>query len=206
MRVAAAVLLAYAWLFPWLPGLRSPNELSRLYQARAIAEEHTLAVNGQLARHGPVGDLSVYRGRYFPNKAPGVSFLGAAALEVLHPQGEASQILWLRLVVCILPAAVATALLREILARRFDGRLATAGALTFALGTIFWPYSTFLVSHGVTASAVIGCWWAVERRHWFTAGLLAGAAVLLEYTSAIAVAPLAAYALVVARRDATDTL
>jgi hypothetical protein len=194
VRVAAAVLVAYAWLFPWLPGLRSPNELSRLYQARAIADEHTLAVNGQLARYGPVGDLSVYRGRYFPNKAPGVSFLGAAALAAFHPEDEAAQVLWLRLVACILPAATATALLRELLARRFEARLATAGALTFALGTIFWPYSTFLVSHGVSASAVIACWWSVERRRWLLAGLLAGSAVLFEYTSALAIVALAVQA------------
>ncbi len=214
------VLLIYAWLFPWLPSLRSPNELSRLYQARAIVEDHTLSVNGQLARHGPVGDLSVKDGRYYPNKAPGVSFLGAAAFAVVRAArgagllprvvpgkaqearaagavGEAEAVFWLRLLVCVLPGALAAEFLRRILARRFEPALAASGAIVFALGTIMWPYSTLLMSHGPAAAALVACWWAVEnaregrgRRWWALAGFAAGWAVLIEYTSALALPPL----------------
>jgi len=266
----ALVLLLYAFLFPWVPALRSPNELSRLYQARAIVEDHSLAVNAQLARHGPVGDLSVKDGRYYPNKAPGVSFAGAAAYAVARaahggrPIGEAEAIFWLRLLVCMVPGAMAAELLRQILARRFEPALATSGALVFALGTIMWPYSTLFMSHGPTAAAVVACWWAIERavrspfdfgplrgptlrangrgapgqrdpesarstsgmepgtrdprsvrpepfdsalaRYpqgrrsrrangiWLLAGLMGGCAVLLEYTSALALLPLAFHA------------
>ena len=221
LTLAALVLTAYAWLFPWIPALRSPNELSRLYQARAIVEDHALSVNEQIARHGPVGDLSVKDGRYYPNKAPGVSFLGAAvfaAVRAVHragPVGEAAEVFWARLLVCMVPGALAAELLRRILRRRFDAELSTAGALVFALGTIFWPYSTLLMSHGPTAAALVASWWAIERgqdssrlelrhggaagrarlRWWALAGFLAGWAVLLEYTSALALPPLLLYAL-----------
>ena len=210
------VFVLYAWLFPWIPALRSPNELSRLYQARAIVEDRSLSVNSQLARHGPVGDLSVKDGRNYPNKAPGVSFLGAAALAAVRAargfpvlyraaeEGrdgdavpEAAAVFWLRLFVCMLPGTAAAELLRRILARRFEPALATSGAIVFALGTIMWPYSTFLMSHGPTAASVVACWWAVEKarvtrgwRWWTLAGFTGGWAVLLEYTSALALIPL----------------
>jgi hypothetical protein len=210
------VLVLYAWLFPWIPALRSPNELSRLYQARAIVEDHSFSVNRQFARHGPVGDLSVKDGRYYPNKAPGVSFLGAAALAAVRAargfpvlsrapdEGrdgdavpEAAAVFWLRLFVCMLPGAAAAELLRRILARRFEPALATSGAIVFALGTIMWPYSTFLMSHGPAAASVVACWWAIEKaratrgwRWWTLAGFIGGWAVLLEYTSALALPPL----------------
>jgi hypothetical protein len=196
----AAILALYTWVFPWLPSLRSPNELSRLYQARAIVEDHSLAVNAQMARHGPVGDLSLKDGRYYPNKAPGMSLLGAGvyALErAAHggEPGEAAAILWLRIALCALPGALAAELLRRVLAARFDGGLAAAGAAVFALGTIMWPYSVLLMSHGPTAAAIVAAWWCIERRRLGLAGFLAGTAVLLEYTSAIALPGLAWYAL-----------
>ena len=214
----ALVLACYAWLFPWLPALRSPNELSRLYQARALVEDHALSVNDQIARHGAVGDLSLRDGRYYPNKAPGVSFLGAAAYDVLRvarggrPVSEAAAVFWLRLLVCMTPGALAAELVRRNLRRRFDPALSTAGALVFALGTIFWPYSTLLMSHGPTAAAVVAAWWALENARerppgparrsararaawWALAGFLSGWAVLLEYTSALALPPLFAYGL-----------
>ncbi len=210
------VFVLYAWLFPWIPAFRSPNELSRLYQARAIVEDHSFSVNRQLARHGPVGDLSVKDGRYYPNKAPGVSFLGAAALAAVRTASgfpvlsraadegrngdavpEAAAVFWLRLFVCILPGAAAAELLRRILARRFEPALATSGAIVFALGTIMWPYSTFLMSHGPAAASVVACWWAIEKARatrgwlfWTLAGFMGGWAVLLEYTSALALPPL----------------
>ena len=49
------VFFLYAWLFPWLPELRSPNELSRYYQTRAIVEYGSIALNEVIAKSGPVG-------------------------------------------------------------------------------------------------------------------------------------------------------
>jgi hypothetical protein len=160
-----AILLAYAWLFPWLPELRSPNELSRLYQARAIVDDRSLSVDAQLERRGPVGDLSAVDGRHYPNKAPGVSLLGApvyAAVRALRGGAESvpdrAGIFFLRLALCMVPGAVAAELLRRILARRFAPAAALAGATAFALSVPMWPYSTLLMSHGPTAAALVGAW------------------------------------------------
>ena len=79
-------LLAFFYIFPfpYFPALRSPNEGSRLYQARALVDDRTFAVNGPLARYGPIGDLSIHDGRYYPNKAPGISIAGAAVYAVIR--------------------------------------------------------------------------------------------------------------------------
>ena len=219
LRFPLAVLVAYAWLFPWLPELRSPNELSRLYQARAIADDHSLSVNEQLDRRGPIGDLSAKDGRTYPNKAPGISLLGApvyAAVRALRGGAERvsdrAGIFFLRLVLCMVPGAIAAELLRRILARRFAPAAALAGATAFALSVPMWPYSTLLMSHGPTAAALVGAWWALEQERagpsggpdaWpVLAGFLLGLSVLLDYTSALMFLPLAAYGVAGAGRRA----
>src|SRR5918998_5113372 len=64
----------YVLAFPYHPGLRSPNELCRLWQTRALVEYGTLEINQALKDFGYVGDLSVKDGRYYPSKAPLLSF------------------------------------------------------------------------------------------------------------------------------------
>jgi 4-amino-4-deoxy-L-arabinose transferase-like glycosyltransferase len=217
LRFPLAVLVAYAWLFPWLPELRSPNELSRLYQARAIADDHSLSLNAQLLRRGPLGDLSARDGRHYPNKAPGLSLLGApvyAAIRALRGGAEGvsdrAGIFFLRLALCMVPGAIAAELLRRILARRLAPASALAGATVFALSVPMWPYSTLLMSHGPTAAALVAAWWALDRAReregpggrLLLAGFFSGLSVLLEYTSALMLLPLALYGLAGARRKA----
>ncbi len=216
LRFPMLLLVAYAWLFAWFPGLRSPNELARLFQARAIAIDHVLAIDAQMARHGKVGDIAVKDGRHYAAKAPGVSLLGAPifALVALLRGGEArvserAGVFFLRLFLCVPAGVLAAVLLRRILGRIFDPGLALAGATVFALGTIFWPYSTQLVGHGPTAAALVGAWYALDRgrdapaHRWpLLAGFAGGCAILLEYTSALALPALAGYGLGTAARPA----
>lgn len=50
--------LALILIFPYLPQVRSPNELCRLRQSQALVEDGALEINGALKRHGWAGDLS----------------------------------------------------------------------------------------------------------------------------------------------------
>ena len=36
--------VAYGWLFVFFPAINNPNELVRLYTARALAEQHTYSI------------------------------------------------------------------------------------------------------------------------------------------------------------------
>ncbi|MFN7133847.1 MAG: hypothetical protein ACK4N5_17360, partial [Myxococcales bacterium] len=48
----------YFYVFPYLPELRSPNELCRLHQTRALVDHGTIEINQVLRDFGYVGDLS----------------------------------------------------------------------------------------------------------------------------------------------------
>ncbi|HYO73662.1 MAG TPA: hypothetical protein VEU33_47120, partial [Archangium sp.] len=61
--VYAVLVALYVLLFPYHPGLRSPNELCRLWQTRALVEYGTLDINQALWDFGYVGDLSVKDGK-----------------------------------------------------------------------------------------------------------------------------------------------
>ncbi len=213
-RFALAVLVLVAWLFPWLPRLRSPNELARVFETRALVDDRTLAVDGQIARHGRIGDLAYAGGHAYSSKAPGVSLLGVPVYAAVRwARGGAAKVseracvFFLRLFVCMIPAALAAELMRQLLTRRYSERLALAGATTFALGSLMWPYSTLLMSHGPSAVALLLCLWALDcardeaiprkrkGRLYALAGLAAGGAVLLEYTTALVLPLLALYGL-----------
>ena len=135
-RVGFAFVAAlYLLSFPYQPGLRSPNELCRLWQSRALVDFGTLNINGVIQQRGMVGDLSctltvreggvdtlypcvgpnapregvVVAKLYYPSKAPLVSVLAAPVYWVLTkvqgPVSELSQVLWSRLFVTIVPGA-----------------------------------------------------------------------------------------------------
>ena len=211
-------LLAFLYLFPfpYFPALRSPNEGSRLYQARALVDDGTLAVNGPLERYGPMGDLSVYEGKYFPNKAPGISILGslvyliAKLLTGFRPDGVSNEALTYLLRVCCsgLPTLVFLVPLRRRLWLWAESGLAADLVLiTYALGSLAYTYGLLYFSHQLTAVMLCGSWLAIENsrereslRALALAGLLAGGAVLVEYTAALAAGPLFIYAAWTARR------
>lgn len=211
--VIAVVALAYLFPFPHFEVLRSPNELSRLYQVRAIVDDGVLHVNEQVKRYGRMGDLSEREGRMFPNKAPGISLLGApvyAGLRLVAGDDVSNRgLLWvLRLTLCMLPTLLLLSPLRRWAARvSGEGRAADVAVLVFALGTLAMPYSLLFFSHQLSAVFAAAAFLLIERiRHGddrgrsAVAGLFAGLAVMTEYTLAPVAALLGLYLLLTAPR------
>ncbi len=212
----AGLALLFAFPFPYFEVLHSPNELSRLYQVRALVDEGTPAVNAEVQRFGSMGDLSVgTRGRLFPNKAPGISFLGAPiyfAIERLRGGADRvpnrALLYFLRLFLCALPTLLLLEPLRRHAARvSGDGRAADAAVLTYAFGSLALTYSLLFFSHQLAANLAIGSFLAIERarerpRAAFEVlgAALAGLAVVTEYTLAPVAVMLAIYAVVVSPR------
>lgn len=224
------VAALYLLCFPYHPALRSPNELCRLWQSRALVDHGTVVINETLREFGSVGDLScvarvkvgdaeqlvscvqppppgaqLVEARYFPSKAPMLSFLGVpiyAALKALKaPVSESAQVLFSRLFITVLPTLLMLVFLRRFLRVYASPAIADTLVVVYALGTMAFSYSEQFLSHQLTAVLLFLTFyaaWRVERRDWrerglVVAGLLAGAVVFTEYTGALGVVGVALY-------------
>ncbi len=211
--------LIYLSAFPYHPKLRSPNELCRLLQTRALVEYGTLDLNRALADYGYVGDLSVKDGRYYPSKAPLLSFAAApvyAGLRVLggnfrYAVPELPLVYFSRLFLTVLPTLLMLVWLHRFLSAYVDAPVADAMTATYALGSLALSYSLLFMSHQATAVLLFASFYSLWRtvrgdwraRGYLVAGSFAGAAIAAEYTSAIGAVGLAIYA-AVAILSATD--
>ncbi|MDR0965570.1 MAG: hypothetical protein LBM75_03535 [Myxococcales bacterium] len=140
--------LALVLLFPYLPALRSPNELCRLRQTQALVESGRFEITDALRTHGWVGDLSCVAIRrdehgdvaerracpsvrgdarfgerhYYPSKAPLLSVAAVpiyAALRAMRdPVPETLLVFFARLFCTILPSVLILIPLRRFLRER----------------------------------------------------------------------------------------
>lgn len=213
------VAVIYLIAFPYHPGLRSPNELCRLWQTRSLVEYGKLEINRVLADradgYGPVGDLSVMhvpgqRWRYYPSKAPLLSFAAVpvyAVLRVLgggtpHAVPATTLVFWARFFLTILPTLGMLVLLHRFLRAYLSERVTDGLVVTYALGSLAFSYSLLFMSHQPSAVLLfLGFYalWRVGRgdwreRGWLVAGFFAAAAVTAEYTAGLCFLGLALFA------------
>ncbi|HUK11914.1 MAG TPA: hypothetical protein VLW17_01320, partial [Thermoanaerobaculaceae bacterium] len=207
LAIAAALQLA---LVDWWPGFASPNERTRAYQAIAVVDRGSLAIDAESARFGAMEDVA--RGaagdpRTYPNKAPGLLPLllpGAwLAHAVAHGQPE-RQLEWTlqlgRLSAASLPFLAALVLLARLTAPSAPhaGRFVVA---SYALATPALAASALLFSHAFTAFALLAAYALLFRRREVpprdaaVAGFLLAWAVAAEYTVAVPAAVVALLAL-----------
>jgi hypothetical protein len=161
------------------------------------------------------GDLAFHGGRFHPNKAPGTSFLAVPAYFVIYRiermlgvDPDAWFVLtlnaWLTSVLSIglISALGVVAFYR--FARRLagDDRIAVPVALTFAFGTMYFPYATMLYEHNVIAVLLLVAWSLLHgvraddgnrRRPLVLAGLAAGFAAITNYIAVVPLVILAVY-------------
>ncbi|HEY0190853.1 MAG TPA: hypothetical protein VGC42_06990, partial [Kofleriaceae bacterium] len=203
-----AIAVAYLYVVPYFPKIHSANELPRVYLVQAIVEDHSFAVDRGVARWGATADVSPYGGHAYSNKAPGASFLAVPAYAVAHAiAGELGlhAALWLcRVTAGVLPTLAFLWLLWGFLARFApDPDLRRLVILGYALGSLAMTYSILFYSHQVAASCIAGAWIvgldAAEGRRrpraMIVAGLLAGAAPLMDYHGVFAALPVAVHIL-----------
>ena len=191
----------------FFPPRNNPNELSRIEAVVASVESGTFSIDSTLARLGDTMDKSVWRGRYFSNKAPGLIF---AAVPVYRAErffarepvvGWSGVFVLMRLVTVSLASLLALARFTRRIERSPDGLgIAPAVAFAVAFGTPFLFYSRSFFSHAWTASLLFLGWDLIrtsEERHGGRPGLLAlaglsaGWAAISEYPAALVAAALA---------------
>ena len=224
------LLAAYGWLFVFFERINNPNELVRVYAARALAEEHTWSIGRREIRSGRFVDAGRIHsewgyvndkalacdvpgerpprctGRLFAAKAPAASLLGAPVLVVLRafgPLKKTPAVFALRWVCVILPSAVFWILLRRwMLDSGVQENAALVSTLAGALGSLSLTYGQMFAGHQLAALALGAAFLCASWGSFrpFWVGFFCALAVALEYPSAPAAAILVAAALLRHRR------
>jgi hypothetical protein len=202
-RVTLAVFAFTAIYFTgFFPPSNNPNELSRIEAIVAFVDHGTFAIDAPLKRFGDHEDKSFYGGHYYSNKAPGLIFSGIAVYRLLRifvaepGTATAPAFVLVRLLTVSLVSFFALSRLARRLSRKpfRDGQGIVT--LAVALGTPFLFYARSLFSHAWTAALLFLAWDSVlsseerpERNggRLALAGLLAGWAMISEYTVALVV-------------------
>ncbi|HET9622255.1 MAG TPA: hypothetical protein VFP84_12870, partial [Kofleriaceae bacterium] len=209
----AAIAVAYLYVVPYFPRIHSANELPRAYLVQAIVDDHTFAIDRGVARWGATADVSPSGGHQYSNKAPGSSWLAVPAYAIVRALGGAPGLgatIWLcRVVAGVAPMLGFLWLLWSFLARFApDPRVRTLVVLAYAFGSLAMTYSILFYSHQLGAICIASAWIfgldvAAGRRGaraMIAAGVLAGAAPLVDYQAAFAGVPVAIHVLVAVPR------
>jgi hypothetical protein len=205
-RTRLAILAVFAFnaiYFPeFFPPSNNPNELSRIQAIVAFVDHGTFAIDAPLKKYGDHEDKSVHAGQAYSNKAPGLAFAGIpvyAALRIFAPQPEnawGTLFVLTRLLTVSLVSILALIRLTRRLAREPFRDAGGTVTLAVALGTPFLFYGRSFFSHAWTGSLLFLAWDAVVSaeesgrpagRRMVWAGLLAGFAMISEYTVALVV-------------------
>ena len=221
-RHAAWLLVSAAYLFasPYFEQLNNPNENVRVWATRAVAVHGVLEIDDVVREWGYVNDKAKSERHIYSSKAPGVSLMGVPILvtemKVDHwlgrpPPGKRAITFWLRLFAVKLPMCAflwAFARYAERTTGSAFGRDLCVVAL--GLGTMLYPYGGLFVGHALAAAAAFGAFILIDApsdgraaraaARLGAAGLLAGAAVVLEYQVLLVALALAAAALIWHRR------
>jgi hypothetical protein len=204
---AALVLLALALLAPVVSN-NSAQPASRIALTAALAEHGSVDI-----QHYPLGiDYSVYHGLR-SDKAPGQPVMVVPAYLAARVVGAESAahrrvsgnltLWWTTLWSAMLPFAALLIVMRRT-AARVNVAAALPATLAVGFGTLLMPFGAGLYGHVLASLLGLGAWSllsadSVDERATFFAGLLAGAAVFVEYETAIIAIVLLVYVAVVAR-------
>lgn len=201
-----AIAIAYLYVFPYFPKIRSANELPRVYLVQAIANEHRFEIDTGVKRWGSTADVSPSHGHQYSNKAPGSSMLAAPAyLAVRAVAGEPSlaATLWIsRFIAGVVPMLLFLSLLWGFLERFApDPAVRRLVLVAYGLGSMAMTFSILFFSHQLAACCIASAWIlaldVADRKRGLlamtAAGALAGAAVLADYQAVFAAVPVAVH-------------
>src|SRR5262249_40968907 len=151
-------------------------------------------------------DHSIYGGHLYSDKAPGLSMLAIPAVALVQPSSPAAWSshdirLW---AVRVLTVGIAFVLCAFLVGRVSEGVAPGFGGIslvTFAVGTLVAPLGAVMFEHVPAATLAFAAFLLAWTRRPLLAGLLGGAALLVEYETGLILAVLACYiALVVGWR------
>lgn len=208
IRQLCLLLFVFLWAsFAWFYHTGEHNENAHFDQIRSLAEEGTWHIE---RFSGNTADVIKLAGHIFPNKAPGVTYLGVIpwkffrAILAITPLSDAARLHFAAYLVALTTlglcsASTGCAVFRLLLRFGLSREAALCFSLLYSLGTIAFPFSTVLFSHQLAASFLfLGFVLLIEReRLWqvVVAGFLLGFAPVLEYPAALGTVVIGLYGL-----------
>jgi uncharacterized repeat protein (TIGR01451 family) len=143
-------------------------------------------------------DKSIFDGHLYSDKAPGMSVLEIVGDELVqlppvdHDGGVHPRIWMVRLLASGLGFLLGAFLIGRVAEGLAPGRGGIA-LVAFALGTLFAPLAAANFGHGTAGAVALGAFLLAWRGRFVPAGLVVGAALLIEYQTAAILIALAAY-------------
>jgi hypothetical protein len=213
LLVALTLLVGAA--FPYLASMMNANERPRILQAIAWVDTGELRVDGVGARGIDPGiDLarSPVDGHLYPNKPPGATVPAIVAYSLVSAVSDSTSLRDVtraaRLFGGVLPTILLCWFLLRQGATRSEPRWTTAAVVLYVMATPALSYGRLLFGPPLTALLLtVGVAWLVApgtdapRLRTFAGGMLAGAAVTVEYAAVFAGVPIAVYLLQAWWRD-----
>ena len=174
------------------PRFDSPNEYSRLRLTRALVEHQSFRIDPYLRNATPqtVSDVAYYGGHFYSDKAVGMSLLAVPAVAIVNALVPDVSMRTL-----LVAARLSTVVIPALLALWFVlQRCRTAFALTAVtglfLGSVVYQGAVNFSGHVPATIAILLSAYLIGTKRIATAGVLAGLAILIDFTSAIAAAGL----------------
>lgn len=192
-----AIAIIYLALPNIYPRFMSPNEYSRLWTAQAILQYHALQIDPFVGHRSPdqVSDIAFFGGHFYGDKAIGMSLASVPPLALLRIFAPDASILTMlfaaRLFSVTIPALVAL----WVVLKKCRSAFAVLTVIGLCLGSVIFPQSLGLTGHlpmtiAICTAATLLAGTDSSNARVVLAGALAGAAILIDFTSGIAAAGL----------------
>ena len=169
------------------------NETVRFATTVRLIENGTVELGPYAAR---TNDVATYHGRFYNDKAPGVSLLLApiyALVRLVSSDFDVARHACRLLSLTLLALFTAFFLWHRLIAWGLPGRLSLVAACGFVISSTAWPFFTMLYGHGFAACLIlIGILLLVEYRKrngelrlLAFSGLCFGSSIAIEYPTAL---------------------
>jgi hypothetical protein len=189
----AAITIIYLALPNIYPGFLSPNEYSRLWLSRAILEHQSFRLDPYLRNPSPerISDVAFFRGHFYTDKAVGMSLAAVPALALLRLFVPGASILVMLFVARLFTVTIPALVALWVLLKACRSSIGVVVLVGLYLGSVVFPQALGFTGHLpmtiaiCTAALLVGRMELTDARV-ALAGSLAGAAILIDFTSGIA--------------------
>jgi len=177
------------------------NPSSRFMLTKSIVKYHQFSITEEDIKFYSGLDYATYDGKFYVDKAPGISFATVPIYvvgDLLYKVGinlpsndtfnysSDGNAFFLIIMFLIFVNSLAVVILFDLLQfMKFSKSASFISSMTFAFATLFWFYSTTLFSHAFTASLLVFTFYFLVRKKLFISGLFLGFSILVEYTIAL---------------------